>query len=238
MWRAVLPTSSMSVVRKHVWTSARRGAGGCSRPRKYGLKGCIPAVVSRTEGSCTEGTSDAEGTILCPRSAKKDRYVSRISFAFMLGSLNICQIGHLSGQAPPIAHSGKFGLIRAVPHALQPQMDRSFDRSRRRQPMKLRMMLVVGITVLSLGLVPTAGMADGPDYQPEGPTYHPEHPSTPQGPKSAPKGKAYGYYCRGQSKKHVKGEKGTAFSRCVKALAQADKNDNLNAKKACKALSK
>jgi len=104
--------------------------------------------------------------------------------------------------------------------------------------MKLRMMLVVGITVLSLGLVPTAGMADGPDYQPEGPTYHPEHPSTPQGPKSAPKGKAYGYYCRGQSKKHVKGEKGTAFSRCVKALAQADKNDNLNAKKACKALSK
>lgn len=104
--------------------------------------------------------------------------------------------------------------------------------------MKLRMMLVMGIAVLSLGLVPTVGMADGPDYQPEGPNYHPEHPTTPQGPKSAPKGHAYGYYCRGQSKKHVKGEKGTAFSRCVKAMAQADKNDNLNARKACKTLSK
>jgi hypothetical protein len=104
--------------------------------------------------------------------------------------------------------------------------------------MKLRRTLVLGFAVLSLGLFPAAGMADGPDYQPpEGPKYeHPNHP--PQGPKSAPKGKAYGYYCRGQSKKHVKGEKGTAFSRCVKAMAQADKNEAMTAKKACKALSK
>lgn len=105
--------------------------------------------------------------------------------------------------------------------------------------MKLRRTLVLGFAVLSLGLFPAAGMADGPDYQPtpEGPKYeHPTHP--PQGPKSAPKGKAYGYYCRGQSKKHVKGEKGTAFSRCVKAMAQADKNEAMTAKKACKALSK
>ena len=29
-----------------------------------------------------------------------------------------------------------------------------------------------------------------------------------------------------------------AFSRCVKALARADKNENLHPKKACKALSK
>jgi hypothetical protein len=105
--------------------------------------------------------------------------------------------------------------------------------------MKLRMIITMGLAVFSLALVPAVGMADGPDYQPEGPNYHPEHPNnTPKGPKSAPKGKAYGYYCRGESKKHVKGEKGTAFSRCVKAMAQADKNDNLNAKKACKALSK
>jgi len=105
--------------------------------------------------------------------------------------------------------------------------------------MKLRTMLVMGLAVLSMALVPAVGMADGPNYQPEGPNYQPEQPNhPPQGPKTAPKGKAYGYYCRGQSKKHVKGEKGTAFSRCVKAMAQADKNDNLNAKKACKSLSK
>ena len=38
--------------------------------------------------------------------------------------------------------------------------------------------------------------------------------------------------------KHLEGEKGTAFSRCVKALARADKNAELNAKKACRTLSK
>jgi hypothetical protein len=97
--------------------------------------------------------------------------------------------------------------------------------------MKLRMKLVLGLAVLSMGAVPaTAGAVS---YHPD---YKPDHP--PQGPKTEPQGKAYGYHCRGQSKKHVKGEKGTAFSRCVKALARADKNPDLTAKKACKALSK
>ncbi|HEX6602469.1 MAG TPA: hypothetical protein VF030_07475 [Solirubrobacterales bacterium] len=101
--------------------------------------------------------------------------------------------------------------------------------------MKLRMKLALGLAVLSLGLVPVAGMANGVNYAPEGPKYHPD---TPKGPKSAPKGKAYGYYCRGESKKHVKGVKGTPFSNCVKAMARADKNSSLHPKKACKALSK
>ncbi|HEY6144650.1 MAG TPA: hypothetical protein VIV13_00130 [Solirubrobacterales bacterium] len=102
--------------------------------------------------------------------------------------------------------------------------------------MKLRMLLTMGLAMFSLALVPAMATADGPDYNPEGPKYQPDH--QPKGPKSAPKGKAHGYYCRGQSKKHVKGEKGTAFSRCVKAMAQADENDSLTAKKACKTLSK
>src|ERR1700727_3924539 len=46
-----------------------RGHGGDSSPRKYGLKGTIPAMVKRTEGSC--GMRLAEGTTLWPRSAKK-----------------------------------------------------------------------------------------------------------------------------------------------------------------------
>jgi hypothetical protein len=97
--------------------------------------------------------------------------------------------------------------------------------------MKLRMKLVLGLAVLSLGALPA--MAGAVSYTPE---YKPDHP--PKGPKAEPKGKAYGYHCRGQSKKHVKGEKGPAFSRCVKALARADKNPDLTGKKACKALSK
>jgi hypothetical protein len=97
--------------------------------------------------------------------------------------------------------------------------------------MKLRMKLVLGLTVVSLGAVPaTAGAVSyHPDYKPDNP---------PQGPKTEPPGKAYGYHCRGVSKKHVKGQKGTPFSQCVKALARADKNPDLNGKKACKGLSK
>ncbi len=103
--------------------------------------------------------------------------------------------------------------------------------------MKLRMKLASGLAVLSLGLVPGAAVANGVDYQPDGPSYHPDKPK-PVHPHGGPKGKAYGYYCKGQSKKHVKGEKGTAFSRCVKAMARADKNESLHPKKACKGLSK
>jgi hypothetical protein len=60
------------------------------------------------------------------------------------------------------------------------------------------------------------------------------------GPKSgkAEKRKAYGKYCQGQSKKHVKGEKGTPFSQCVRAMAKLDKGKADNPAKACKGLSK
>jgi hypothetical protein len=48
----------------------------------------------------------------------------------------------------------------------------------------------------------------------------PPHP-TP-GPKagSHAKAKAYGKFCQGESKKHVKGQKGTPFSQCVRAMAR------------------
>ena len=46
-----MPTTSMSTVRKLFWQLVRRRAGGSSSPRKYGLNGCMPAVVSNTDGS-------------------------------------------------------------------------------------------------------------------------------------------------------------------------------------------
>ena len=76
---AVLPTSSMSGVRKHFWTEVRRLEGGSSSPRKYGLNGCIPATVRSVEVSSGAGISDAEGTRRWPRSSKNERYASRIS---------------------------------------------------------------------------------------------------------------------------------------------------------------
>jgi hypothetical protein len=54
----------------------------------------------------------------------------------------------------------------------------------------------------------------------------------------APKGKAYGYYCRAESKTHVAGQKGTPFSQCVTAMAKLDHNSSTSAKAACALLSK
>jgi len=95
--------------------------------------------------------------------------------------------------------------------------------------MKLHAKFVAGLAVLALAVLPaTAGAVS---YHPE---YQPEHPPTPP-PAAQPQGHAYGFYCQGFSKKHVKGEKGTPFSQCVHAMKQADHNENLNAKKACQA---
>ena len=47
MW----PTWSMSTVRKHFWTLVMRRAGGASWPMKYAFSGCMPAMVSSTDGS-------------------------------------------------------------------------------------------------------------------------------------------------------------------------------------------
>jgi len=93
--------------------------------------------------------------------------------------------------------------------------------------MKLHLKLALGLAVLAMGLLPA--MAGAVSYHPE---YHPEHPPT------APKGHAYGYWCKGESKKHVKGEKGTAFSRCVLAHKRATNRPDLTPRQACKDLNK
>lgn len=96
--------------------------------------------------------------------------------------------------------------------------------------MKLHPKLALGLAVLAMALLPA--MAGAVSYQPE---YHPEHPPHPA---TAPKGHAYGYWCKGESKKHVKGEKGTAFSRCVQAHKRAANQPGLSARQACKGTSK
>jgi hypothetical protein len=93
--------------------------------------------------------------------------------------------------------------------------------------MNLRSKLAAGLAVMAMGAVPSVAGATGPDYAPE----HPTHPTT------TPKGHAYGYYCKGKSKKHVKGVQGTEFSNCVRSLKQAD-NQDLTPKQACKDESK
>ncbi|MHB8691104.1 MAG: hypothetical protein ACYDHH_07635 [Solirubrobacteraceae bacterium] len=49
---------------------------------------------------------------------------------------------------------------------------------------------------------------------------------------------AYGKLCQGESKVHVAGIPGTAFSKCVTALAHLDSGEASSPAEACKALSK
>jgi hypothetical protein len=93
--------------------------------------------------------------------------------------------------------------------------------------MRLRSILATVTGALALAVAPAA-LADGPTYG------TPEYKTPPPPPQA----KAYGFYCKGQSKKHVKGEKGTAFSRCVKAMARADHHPKMPPGQACKGESK
>jgi hypothetical protein len=91
--------------------------------------------------------------------------------------------------------------------------------------MRLHLKLALATGALALAAVPAmavAGVSYGPEYTPSPP----------------PHAKAYGKRCQGFSKKHVKGEQGTPFSRCVKGMAQADHHPGLSGRQACKKLSK
>jgi len=75
------------------------------------------------------------------------------------------------------------------------------------------------------------GAAGGP-----GVSYTPGEEGSPPGPKAPlpEKAKAYGVYCRGESKQHEKGKKGTAFSRCVTNMAQAGVHEEMAPGRVCK----
>ena len=107
--------------------------------------------------------------------------------------------------------------------------------------MKHRQLAVI-LGALALALAPAAALAaqspTGADHG-NGPKYGPEQPPTPgPGAPLPEKAKAYGVYCKEESRKHVAGEKGTPFSQCVTAMAKAAKHERLTARQACKGLSK
>jgi hypothetical protein len=104
--------------------------------------------------------------------------------------------------------------------------------------MRLKTTIALLTGALALCAFPALGVANHGESHGKGPNYAPGNP-TP-GPKAGlpEKAKAYGRYCQGESKKHVKGEKGTAFSRCVTAMAKAANNENLTPRQACKGTSK
>ena len=109
--------------------------------------------------------------------------------------------------------------------------------------MKLSLKFAIVAGVLALA-VPAAAWATQPAEpgnghgKANGPKYAPETPPPP-GPKAPlpEQANAYGVYCRGESKKHVTGTPGTAFSACVKAHAKAAVNKSMSPGQACKGTS-
>ena len=104
----------------------------------------------------------------------------------------------------------------------------------------IKIALITGAFALSACSVAFAGQPEGvpPDQSTAGVQYTPAEP--PPGPKAGlpEQAKAYGRRCKeeGFQKVHTEGEPGTAFSRCVKAAAQAAKG--VNPRKACANTSK
>jgi len=102
----------------------------------------------------------------------------------------------------------------------------------------LKVLLAVGILALTVPALALATPGNGKGHanghgQGSGPGYNPAPPPAPSTPP-----KAYGKYCQGESKQHVKGEKGTAFSRCVTNLAHAAQHPGQSPAKVCKDESK
>lgn len=90
---------------------------------------------------------------------------------------------------------------------------------------------------MALLALPATAASNKPPTHPGKRASGPTGPSGPSG-ASGPSGKAYGYYCRNESKTHVPGQKGTPFSQCVTAMAKLKTGKAQSPQTACATLSK
>ena len=102
--------------------------------------------------------------------------------------------------------------------------------------MKLHHKLALVPAVLAFATAPAVALAAAPDHPSGKPaTVTAGKPATTPGPKAGmpAKAKAYGRYCKAESKKHVAGAKGTPFSQCVTAMAKLATGKTDSARSAC-----
>ena len=102
---------------------------------------------------------------------------------------------------------------------------------------------LIAIVAAALLAVPAFAVAAGKPIDPGNSAQGRAHRTAatkPPGPNApaAKKAKAYGRFCKGESKKHVAGHKGTPFSRCVTAMAKLATGKTSNPARACASLSK
>jgi len=98
------------------------------------------------------------------------------------------------------------------------------------------------LSIACMAPASSIGAGQGAEHRASGTTTNPSSthsPSTPGPHATLPaKAKAYGVYCRSESKKHVAGQKGTPFSQCVTAMAKLASGTTTNPAKACATESK
>jgi hypothetical protein len=89
---------------------------------------------------------------------------------------------------------------------------------------------------IMLAVTPTAALANSDTHGPPAGHGHKPAAKAAPGPKASvpAKAKAYGFYCRGESKRHAAGQKGTPFSQCVTAMAKLATGKTDNPARACK----
>ena len=95
--------------------------------------------------------------------------------------------------------------------------------------MKLRTKAAVLVSGLVLVVAPAVALAAKPPAP---------GASTAAASQYHPNGKAYGFFCKAESKTHVAGTPGTAFSKCVTAMAKLANGSTKSPKTACASLSK
>jgi hypothetical protein len=105
--------------------------------------------------------------------------------------------------------------------------------------MKLTTKLAMSVATLALSAPVPALAAPAIGSHGAAPHTKTQHTATP-GPKAGlpAEAKAYGRYCQSESKQHAAGEKGTPFSRCVRAMAKLAQSKSHDAKAACATESK
>ena len=92
------------------------------------------------------------------------------------------------------------------------------------------------LTGIALPQVPVPDPTTGDPAQPE----ETQPPPPPPQPATVPAAPAHplGYYCKDESKRHLRGSKGTPFSRCVTALGRLRDGTESSPREACASLSR
>lgn len=99
--------------------------------------------------------------------------------------------------------------------------------------MKLTRNIALVMATLAFGAAPAVAIASGHGKSANAPGHTKKTANTPSTTSNTSSTKAYGRFCQAESKKHVKGMKGTPFSQCVVAAAHAAKSAKTTPKTAC-----